>query len=87
MTSLVARCILLAVASIILLFSVSIASPPFAPLADGALTPGYLLPEAYWGGVHDPLQTLVANTINVIFYSAVYFLVVKALQQRRTGNR
>src|ERR1700680_4851495 len=37
------------------------------------LAPGYWLPDAYWGGVPDPLQILLAISLNVSFYALVAF--------------
>jgi hypothetical protein len=37
-----------------------------------AMTPGFALPEAYWGAVHDPLQFLIAAALNVAFYTGVF---------------
>ena len=44
--------------------------------AEWLLTPGYILPERYWGGVHDPLQILVVLVLNVVFYSAVLSIAI-----------
>jgi len=47
------------------------ASRGLRPLGDLMLAPGYWLPEAYWGGVHDPMQILIAISLNVSFYALV----------------
>jgi hypothetical protein len=46
------------------------------PISDAVLAPGYALPEAYWGGVHDPLQILLAVTLNITAYGAVALLAM-----------
>lgn len=48
-------------------------------LVEVALTPGFWLPEAYWGAVHDPLQFLIAGVLNVIFYTFVFAAMTGAI--------
>src|SRR5215467_14263615 len=55
---------------------VGLVVPASAPIADAVLAPGYHFPEAYWGGVHDPLQLLLALGLNVIFYALGALLIV-----------
>jgi hypothetical protein len=51
--------------------------PASGPLVDGILAPGYFLPVAYWGGVHDPLQLLLAIALNVFAYALGALLIIK----------
>ena len=46
---------------------------PLIRTADGVLAPGALLPEWYWGGLHDPFVLLVGLLLNIAFYSVVAF--------------
>jgi hypothetical protein len=47
------------------------------------LAPGYVLPRAYWGGTHDPLQILFALALNVIFYAVVVYFGLAVLRRWR----
>jgi len=62
----------LAVFSIFGLFVIGIAVPFAGPIVEMALAPGYILPEAYWGAAHDPLQLLVANLLNIAIYAVIF---------------
>ena len=44
-----------------------------------------MLPKAYWGGVHDPLQLALAVGLNIAFY-AVSFYVIRKFVGRRAGS-
>ena len=48
----------------------------FSRVADAMLNPGYYFPESYWGGVHDPLQLLLALFLNVCFFAFWGYLAV-----------
>ena len=55
-------------------------------LFDAALTPGFAMPEAYWGSAHDPLQFLIALTLNVAFYTGVFAAIGAAIQASTSGS-
>jgi hypothetical protein len=42
-------------------------SAVFPRLSDAMLRPAYYFSVWYWGGVHDPLQLLLALFMNVVF--------------------
>lgn len=45
------------------------------PFGEALLTPGFWLPKAYWGGVHDPVQIAIVFLMNVLFYAIAAFCV------------
>jgi len=55
----------------VIAFIIGLASRALEPFGDALLAPGYVLPEWYWGAVHDPLQLLLAVSLNVAFYAAI----------------
>jgi hypothetical protein len=76
----------LAIVVIVGLFLLGVSFPPLRPFVNQSLSPGYLLPEMYWGGVHDPLQFLLANVLNVLIYAlaiAAIRRVSRAVRVRR----
>jgi hypothetical protein len=52
--------------------------PGIGRIGELLLGPGYTLPEAYWGAVHDPLQLLLAFLLNVLFYTGVFSVLLFA---------
>lgn len=50
--------------------------PEMRGISELILEPGYLLPRAYWGGVHDALQILVVAGLNCVFYGAIFSAVL-----------
>lgn len=50
--------------------------PGLGRVGEIVLEPGYALSQAYWGGVHDPLQFVAVAGINCIFYTALFAAVV-----------
>lgn len=62
---------LVVIAAFIMLFV-----PRLGRVGEILLEPGYALPQAYWGGVHDPLQFVAVAGINCIFYTALFAAVV-----------
>jgi hypothetical protein len=81
MTTTLLRSVTLSVLTITALFVLGALFPTLIPVIDIFLLPGYFIPEAYWGGVHDPVQILTANLLNVIFYGAAYFAVFSHLKK------
>ncbi|MBI3941320.1 MAG: hypothetical protein HY315_10850 [Acidobacteria bacterium] len=60
----------------------------FVPVAgrigEIALEPGYYLPEAYWDGIHDPLQLLLVLLLNIVFYVALFAIIFRLRRDRGT---
>jgi hypothetical protein len=56
-----------------------------AGLVDVALTPGFALPEAYWGGIHGE-QVLLALVLNVLFYTLLFSTVFFAARAAWRGR-
>ena len=56
--------------------------PGLGRVAEVLLEPGYALPEAYWGGVHDPLQLLLVAALNCVFYAALFAAIVWRWRKR-----
>jgi hypothetical protein len=56
-------------------------------LIDVALAPGFALPSAYWGAVHDPLQFLIAAVLNVVFYTTVFAAMSAAIRAFHAAGR
>lgn len=72
--------------TLVVFLFIAMAVPEIRGVSEALLTPGYYLPVAYWGAVHDPLQLLSAFTLNVVFYamvSAILLFVWQRLKQRR----
>jgi hypothetical protein len=61
--------------------------PVLGPVGESALAPGYWIPTAYWGGVHDPLQFLIANLLNLMFYALLFFACAQLRQRLRPSER
>jgi hypothetical protein len=57
--------------AVVLILFMAMMLPGIGRIAESLLTPGYLIPEAYWGAAHDPVQILMAFLLNVVFYSIV----------------
>jgi len=64
----------LSLAFVVFLF-MGMFAPRVGRVAESLLTPGYAIPEAYWGGVHDVIQLGFAFILNVAFYAGVLFSV------------
>lgn len=57
-------------------FLIGFSSRSLQRVGDMLLAPGYWIPEAYWGGAHDPLQLALAVSLNIIVYAiGVYVLL------------
>jgi hypothetical protein len=56
--------------------------PGLSGLMDIVLWPGWIVPELYWGGIHDPLQFLLVFAINVLFYALVSEGVLKVRRKK-----
>jgi hypothetical protein len=50
--------------------------PVLGRLAEWLLQPGYVLPQALWGGVHDLIQLSLVVVLNVVFYFIVTLTVI-----------
>lgn len=70
---------------VLLLFAVMMV-PRIGRLGELLLGPGYALPEAYWGAVHDPLQLLVALVLNGLFYTVLFFVALWLWKRRRLST-
>lgn len=57
--------------------------PGLGRVGEILLEPGYALPRAYWGAVHDALQFLAVACLNCVFYTALFTAVV---WHRRKGR-
>jgi len=57
--------------------------PVVGHLGELMLGPGYVLPEYYWGAVHDPLQLLLALMLNIGFYTCLFLLGLWGWQRVR----
>lgn len=67
---------------VVFLFALMVV-PKIGGISEALLTPGYSLPEAYWGGVHDPLQLLAAFILNVAFYAVIAAILLWAWGKRK----
>ncbi len=47
--------------------------PSIGRIGEVLLEPGYWLPEAYWGGIHDPIQLLLVVMLNLCFYTLLFW--------------
>lgn len=66
-----------AVGLILVLIALGMVFEDLRPAVDFALSPGYVIPEAYWGGIHDPMQILAANILNLIVYTLAFVAVAR----------
>jgi hypothetical protein len=46
--------------------------PGLGQVSETLLEPGYALPRAYWGTVHDALQLLLVVFLNLLFYTVLF---------------
>jgi hypothetical protein len=60
----------------VLAFPLALVFPRFA---DVILEPGYYLPNAYWGAVHDPLQLLLALVLDIGFWALMCLIAIAVL--------
>jgi hypothetical protein len=61
--------------------------PGIGRLGELLLGPGYALPEAYWGAVHDPLQLLLTFVLNVLFYAGSFLVVLWVRKRKRLPTK
>jgi hypothetical protein len=60
--------------------------PGVGRVAESLLGPGYALPEAYWGSVHDPIQLGIAFVLNVAFYFVAIVIAVAIWRRIHVGR-
>lgn len=57
-------------------FLIGFSSRSLQRVSDVLLAPGCWIPEAYWGGVHDPLQLALAFVLNIVMYAIGVYVVL-----------
>jgi hypothetical protein len=67
----VGRAAIIATIFVIAVF-VAMFIPGLQAVSEWLLGPGYALPEAYWGAVHDVLQLFLVVFLDVLFYTAFF---------------
>jgi hypothetical protein len=80
------RAFLAAFTITLLMVIAAIAWRTFRPVAGVILYPGYVLPKAYWGGAHDPLQILLVVALDVLFYGVAFYCLFWLWGRRRKGH-
>jgi hypothetical protein len=59
--------------------------PSLESVGDLLLVPGTFLPTLYWGGIHDPIQWLIAFVLNSCAF-ALISLIVLAVRDNARGH-